>query len=119
MKAILNNIRISPKKANLVAGIVRGAMVDNALNQLRFMPKKAAGILFKVIQSAAANAQNNNKMDRSKLFIKEIVVNKGPQFRRGVPVSRGRMHPRRKPTANITVIVDDVNNTPSSTSKAS
>lgn len=61
MKAILRNIRISPEKANLVAGLVRGAMVTDALNQLMFTPKKGARILYKVIASAAANAEHNLK----------------------------------------------------------
>ncbi len=106
MKAILRNIRISPKKANLVAGLVRGANVDDALSQLKFTPKKAANVLYKVIQSAASNAENNFKQDRSKLYVKEIVVTKGPTYKRGQSVSRGRMHPILKRTSHITVYVD-------------
>lgn len=106
MKAVLRNVRISPKKANLVAGIVRGAMVDDALSQLKFTPKKSAGILYKVIHSAAANAENNFKQNRDRLYIKEILVTKGPTMRRGVPISRGRTHPILKRSANITVVVD-------------
>lgn len=106
MKAILRNARISPKKANLVAGLVRGAKVDTALSELKFTPKKAAGLLYKVIASAAANAETNFKQDRSKLYIKEIVVNKGPSYKRGVPVSRGRTYPILKFNCHITVVVD-------------
>jgi large subunit ribosomal protein L22 len=106
MKAILKNVRISPKKANLVAGLVRGAMVTDALDQLKFTPKKAADILYKVIASAAANAETNFKQNRDRLYIKEIVVGKGPTYKRSVSISRGRMHPIKKRTANITVTVD-------------
>lgn len=106
MKSRLTGIRISPKKANVVAGMVRGARVDAALNQLQFTPKKAAQILYKVIASAAANAETNLKQSRSKLFIKEIVVTKGMVYKRFLPVSRGRGHGRRKPTAHITVQLD-------------
>ncbi len=106
MKAVLKNVRISPKKANLIAGMVRGAMVDDALGQLKFTPKKAAGVLYKVIHSAASNAENNFKQNRSRLYIKEILVTKGPTMKRGVPISRGRMHPLRKRSSNITVVVD-------------
>lgn len=106
MKAVLKNIRISPKKANLVAGLVRGAMVTDALNQLKYTPKKGADILYKVINSAAANAEQNFKQKREKLYIKEIIVNKGPQMKRSVSISKGRMHPRSKPSAHITVFVD-------------
>ncbi|MFA4815013.1 MAG: 50S ribosomal protein L22 [Candidatus Gracilibacteria bacterium] len=106
MKALLKNTRISPKKANLVAGLVRGIMVEDALTQLRFTPKKAAKLLYKAINSAASNAENNLKQNRSNLYIKEIVVTKGPTYKRGVPVSRGRQHPIMKRTAQIRVTVD-------------
>jgi large subunit ribosomal protein L22 len=106
MKAILRNIRISPEKANLVAGLVRGAMVTDALNQLMFTPKKGARILYKVIASAAANAEHNLKQNRDRLYVKEIVVTKGPMYKRGISVSRGRVHPILKKTAQIRVRVD-------------
>jgi len=106
MKALLKNTRISPKKANLVAGLVRGTMVEDALAQLRFTPKKAAKLLYKAIDSAASNAENNLKQNRGNLYIKEIVVTKGPTYKRGVPVSRGRQHPIMKRTAQIRVTVD-------------
>ena len=106
MKAVLRNVRISPKKANLVAGLVRGKQVDAALMQLKFTPKKAAGILYKVIKSASSNAENNFKQSPEKLFIREIVVTEGPTYKRGRSVSRGRMHRIRKRTSHITVHVD-------------
>jgi large subunit ribosomal protein L22 len=106
MKSLLKNTRISPKKANLVAGIVRGAMVEDALAKLRFTPKKAALLLYKAIDSAASNAENNLKQNRANLYIKEIVVTKGPTYKRGVSVSRGRQHPIMKRTAQIRVTVD-------------
>ncbi|MBU0981432.1 50S ribosomal protein L22 [Patescibacteria group bacterium] len=106
MKAVLKNARISPKKMNLVAGLVRGKMVEDALNQLRFTPKKGAKILTKVIKSAAANAETNFKQEPKKLFIKEIVVNKAPTFKRSVPISRGRAHPILKRNSHVTVLVD-------------
>ncbi len=106
MKSLLKNTRISPKKANLVAGLVRGVMVEDALAQLKFTPKKAARLLYKAIDSAAANAENNLKQNRSNLYIKEIIVTKGPTYKRGVPVSRGRQHPIMKRTSQIRVTVD-------------
>jgi large subunit ribosomal protein L22 len=106
MKAVLKNVRISPKKANLVAGLVRGAMVNDALDQLKFTPKKGAKILYKVVHSAAANAVNNFKQNQDRLYIKEILVTKGPTMRRAVPISRGRMHPRLKRSSNIVVVID-------------
>jgi large subunit ribosomal protein L22 len=106
MKAILRNTRLSPKKANLVAGIVRGASVNDALAQLKFTPKKGAAILYKVIHSATANAENNFKQNRDKLYIKEIIVTPGSSFRRSRSISKGRMHPIKKRNAHITVYVD-------------
>ncbi|OGJ42142.1 50S ribosomal protein L22 [Candidatus Peregrinibacteria bacterium RIFCSPLOWO2_02_FULL_48_14] len=106
MKALLKNTRISPKKANLVAGLVRGTMAEDALNQLKFTPKKGAKILYKVIDSAVANAENNLKQNRKNLYIKEIVVTKGPTYKRGISVSKGRVHPILKRTAQIRVLVD-------------
>lgn len=106
MKAVLKNIRISPKKANLVAGMIRGENVNSALSRLQHTPKKAAKILYKVVASAAANAENNFKQKAEKLYIKEIVVTEGPSYKRSVSISRGRMHPRKKRTSHITVRVD-------------
>lgn len=114
MKALLRNIRISPEKANLVAGLVRGAMVTDALNQLEYTPKKGAKILYKVIASAAANAEHNLKQDRARLYVKEIVVTKGPMYKRGISVSRGRVHPILKKTAQIRVRVDVMAGAPAS-----
>lgn len=105
MKAIARNIRISPKKANLVAGLVRRKNAEEALNILKFTPKKAAGILYKVLHSAVANAENNFKQKRQSLVIKEIVVTEAPTYKRSVPVSRGRVHPILKRNSHITVTV--------------
>ncbi len=105
MKAILRAIRISPKKANLVAGTVRGKKVNEALVLLKFMPKKGADILYKVVQSAAFNAKNNFQQSIDDLHVTKILVTKGPTYKRSVPISRGRAHPIRKRTSHITVEV--------------
>lgn len=105
MKAVLRRVRISPKKANLIAGIARGKKVSDALAVLKYMPKKGAKIIYKVIHSAAYNAKNNFKQDLEDLYILSIVVNKGPTLKRSIPASRGRSHPILKRTCNITVEV--------------
>jgi large subunit ribosomal protein L22 len=105
MKAILRRTRISPKKANLVAGIVRGKKVTDALEILKLMPKKAAKTLYKVVQSAASNAKNNFKQSIDDLYITRLLVTKGPTYRRGIPISRGRTQPIRKRTSHITAEV--------------
>lgn len=106
MIAHLRRIRISSKKANLVAGMVRGMPVNKALNTLKFTPKKAADILYKAIQSAASNAENNFKQNPDTLIVKEIIVNEGTTYKRFQPVSRGRAHPILKRTTHITVKVE-------------
>ena len=105
MKAKLRFKSISPKKANLVADLVRGKKVDEALNILKFTPKKAADILYRVVRSAAANAENNFKQKIEDLYVKEIIVTQGPMHRRQISISRGRSHPILKKTSHITVEV--------------
>lgn len=105
MKAHLRQARISLKKANLVAGMVRGKKVTEALNLLKFMPKKGAQLLYKVVHSAASNAKNNYKQSFDDLIITRILVTKGMTYKRSIPISRGRVHPLLKRTAHITVEV--------------
>ncbi len=106
MKAIVRTSRITPKKANLIAGMIRAKSADEALEILKFTPKKAADILYKLLNSAISNAVTNFKQDRKALLVKEVIVTKGPTLKRGVPVSRGRIYPILKRTAHITVILD-------------
>lgn len=106
MKAILRQIRIAPKKFNLVAALVRTKKVEDAVNILKFTPKKSARALRKLIESAAANAENNFKQKKSDLYIKEIIVNGGPTLKRSIPISRGRANPILKRTSNIIVKLD-------------
>lgn len=103
MKASLKNARISPKKINLIAGLVRGQKAQEALDRLKLTPKKGAKVLYKVVASAVANASNNLDQKLENLFIKSIVVNKGVTFKRGIPISRGRYHPILKRNSNVTV----------------
>lgn len=106
MYAKLSRIRMSPLKVNIVADLVRGKSVENALTMLRFLPKKAAKILEKVVASAASNAVNNFQQNRDQLYVKTILVNAGPSYKRFLPASRGRAHPLVKRTAHITVYVE-------------
>jgi len=106
-KAVLRGFRMSPQKVRLVADVVRGKPVDQALAILRNMPHKAAGEVYKTIASAAANAENNFQMDRDGLLVKTIMVDEGPTMKRSMPRARGRMNIIRKRSSHITVIVDD------------
>lgn len=103
MKSVTKQVRISPRKANLVAGLVRGKPVKEADELLKYLPKKAAAILRKAINSAAANAEHNFGQDASKLKIKTLLVTKGPTYKRSIPVSKGRAHPILKRTSHIRV----------------
>lgn len=104
-KAVAKYIRISPQKARLVADVVRGMEVDTAITTLRFMPKKAARILRKVIESAVANADQNDSIDVDTLFVKEIHVDGGPMLKRFRPRAQGRATRILKRSSHITVVV--------------
>ena len=103
MRAHLRQVRISPKKANLVASLVRGMTVAEALSTLENLPKKGAIFLHGLISSAVANAENTAKQSADGLFVKTLIVNKGPAFKRSTPMARGRSRPIDKWTSHITV----------------
>lgn len=103
MKAFARNIRISPKKLRVVAEVIKGKDVNWALDFLRFAPKKGAGILQKVVSSAVANAVENDKQEKANLKLGTLIITKGVVYKRGNPISRGRMHPILKRTSNIRV----------------
>jgi len=106
-RAVAKYIRISPQKARLVADVVRGKDVETAITTLRFMPKKAARILRKVLQSAVANAEQTETIDVDTLYVKEIQINGGPMLKRFRPRAMGRAGRILKRTSHITVVVDE------------
>ncbi len=106
-KAHAKQIRISPQKARLVADLVRGKDVETAINTLRFMPKKGARILRKVIESALANASQNEGIDVDTLYIKTIFVDGGPTLKRIRPRAQGRASRILKRSSHITVVLDE------------
>lgn len=106
-KAVAKYIRISPQKARLVADVVRGKDVEAAITTLRFMPKKAARILRRVLESAVANAEQTSTIDVDTLYIKEIQINGGPMLKRFSPRAMGRATRILKRTSHITVVVDE------------
>jgi len=105
MKAIGRSLRITSKKINLIADLVRNKNAQEALDILKFTPKKGARILRKIVHSAVANAENNFKQEKGSLFIKEIIVTQASTLKRSVPISRGRMHPILKRMAHATIIL--------------
>jgi large subunit ribosomal protein L22 len=103
--AHLRDIRLSAQKARLIVDKVRGKRVEEALDILRFLPQKAAGLVSKVLNSAIANAENNLGADIDELYIKEIFVNQGSNFKRIRPRAKGRADRITRPTSHITVTV--------------
>jgi large subunit ribosomal protein L22 len=105
MTATLKNAESSDKKIALVAKMIRGKDLLEARNILRFMPKKAANILLKVVDSAAANAENNADQKVNNLYIQTVEVGKATKLKRMRFVGRSRVHRYTKHRANITVIL--------------
>ena len=103
MQAHHYSARLAPKKANLVAKMVRGMMVPDAVELLRKTHKKGARLLEDVLRSAIANAEHNFKQDPQTMVIKAVVVNQGTHYRRGTPMARGRVRPIKKFLCHISV----------------
>lgn len=106
-KAVVRFARMSPQKARLVADVVRGKKVADALNALRFMNKATAKIISKVVASAKANAENKNVGNSDEMTIEKIFVDQGPVMKRRLARSRGRVDMIRKPFSHVTVILKE------------
>ena len=106
-KAILRGVRLSAQKGRLVADLVRGQPIANALNILSFTPKKGAKIIKKVLESAIANAEHNNGADIDELKITSICVEKGPVLKRFQARAKGRGNRIVKPTCHVFLTVGD------------
>jgi len=106
-KASLRGVRLSDQKGRLVADMIRGKPVDQALNILAFSPKKGATILKKVLESAIANAEHNDGADIDTLKVKTIYVEKGAVLKRFTARAKGRGNRIVKPTCHIYVTVGD------------
>jgi len=106
--AVARNIRVSPRKLNLVAQQIRGKKVDRALNVLTFSPKRIAGVVKKTLQSAIANAENNHSLDVDDLVVAEAFVGKALVMKRFHARARGRAGRVEKPFSNLTIVVREV-----------
>ena len=105
VSAVLRGVRLSPQKARLVADLVRGKKVGQALSILAFSPKKGADIIKRVVESAIANAEHNEGADIDELRISTIYVDKGIVMKRIRARAKGRAGKITKPTCHITVTV--------------
>ncbi len=107
VKSIYRMARISAFKAREVTREIQGLPATDALDLLRFVPRKAAGLVRKTLASAVANAENNNNLNVSNLVVQEAVVGEGPTFSRIRPKARGSAGPIRKRTSHIRIILTD------------
>lgn len=106
MKATLTNYRQSPRKVRLVATLIKGKKVNDALVELSFLNKRASDPIKKLIASAAANAVANFKQDKEDLVVKNLTVDKGIVLKRFLPGARGRAYRLNRRGSNITVTLD-------------
>ncbi|MFX3631198.1 MAG: 50S ribosomal protein L22 [Candidatus Pristimantibacillus sp.] len=106
-KAHANFVRIAPRKAMLVADLIRGKQVGEAIAILRHTPKSASPILEKLLNSAIANAEHNYQLDINKLVISQAFVNQGPTMKRFRPRAMGRASRINKRTSHITLVVSE------------
>jgi|TARA_B100001939_G_scaffold209067_2_gene179791 large subunit ribosomal protein L22 len=105
MIAKANTIRIAPRKARLVVDLIRGKEIKEARAILMFTPKAASPVILKVLNSAVANAENNNNKKLEDLFVKEVYVNEGARLKRLLPRAKGKGDIIKKRTCHITVVV--------------
>ncbi len=105
--AKLRYVRLSPRKARLVADQIRGLPVERADEVLAFSPKKAAFVIKKVLNSAIANAEHNEGADIDELRVSQVCIDQGPVYKRLRPRARGRATRIVKPTSHITLTVAD------------
>ncbi|TDD60184.1 50S ribosomal protein L22 [Kribbella antibiotica] len=103
--AVARFVRVTPMKARRVADLVRGVGVDDALATLKFAPQAAAATVYKVVDSAAANAEGTEHLSRDELIVSKILVDEGPTLKRHRPRAQGRATPIHKRTSHITVVV--------------
>ena len=106
-RATLKFARISSRKVKIVADIIRGKDVDEALAIMKFTPKASSEVLEKLLKSAIANAENNHDMKHENLYVAEIFANQGPTLKRIRPAAKGSAVRIRKRTSHITIVLKE------------
>jgi large subunit ribosomal protein L22 len=117
-KAVIQRLRISPRKLGLVAGMIRGMDVSTAITQLSFSSKRIANDVRKALQSAIANAENNHNLNVDSLYVKEAYVGKNLVMKRFHTRGRGKSAGIKKPFSNLTLIVRERGEEQKTASKA-
>jgi large subunit ribosomal protein L22 len=108
-RAVSKRVRLSPRKARLVADQIRGKDVEEALSILKFIPRRAAAAVAKTLRAAIANAENTQSVDVDRLYVKRVTVDEGGMWKRFIPRAMGRATRIRKRLSHITVVVDERN----------
>ena len=106
-RAIAKNIRVTPRKVNIVVDLIKGKSLDEAYAILRYTPKAASPVLEKLVKSAEANAVNNNNLSRNALYVADCYANQGPVLKRIIPKARGSAARIHKRTSHITVVLKE------------
>lgn len=104
--AQLNGLRIAPRKVRALVGLIRKKDVDAAIDQLRHFARRSGPALVKLIESAVANAENNFKLTRDQLYIREMTVDEGVKLKRFMPKGFGRAGEIQKKTSRVCVVLD-------------
>jgi len=106
-RATLKFARISSRKVKIVADLIRGKNVDEALAIVKFTPKASSEVIEKLLKSAIANAENNHEMKHENLYVAEIFANQGPTLKRIRPAAKGSAVRIRKRTSHITIVLKE------------
>lgn len=106
-RAMTRFLRVGPRKVRLVVDQIRGKEVESALNILKFTPKRAAGIVTRVLRTAIANAENTQSVDVDRLYVKRVTVDEGGMWKRFMPRAQGKATRIRKRLSHITIVIDE------------
>lgn len=109
VQALTKYVRMSHKKLRDVAREIQGMKATEALDLLKFIPRKSARLIYKTLQSAIANAENNHDMSSSSLVVQRALIEQGPAWKRFRPSARGMAHPYRKGTSHIRIVLTSTN----------
>ncbi|MDP6558715.1 MAG: 50S ribosomal protein L22 [Candidatus Binatia bacterium] len=104
---ITKHVRVSPRKVRLVVDQIRGKEVEDALNILKFVPKRSALIVAKTLRAAIANAESTQSVDVDRLYVKRVLVDEGTTSKRSLPRAMGRATQIRKRTSHLTIVIDE------------
>lgn len=107
VQALIKYTRMSPKKMREITRIIQGKAVNDAIDLLKLIPRKSARYIVKAVQSAVANAENNNDLVAENLVVHRALIEEGPAFKRFRPAARGSAHPYKKRTSHIRIVVKE------------